>query len=260
MKLPEFGIAHLAVVPIRFEPSDRSEQVSQLLFGETIEILESDGNWDRVKCSWDGYEGWIDRKQYQIILHDSFHSYNPTFPQVCLDFLNPAQIGDQPLNLPIGSTLPRFDGNHFYINESTYTFFGKSILAGNTMLTTRLEELAFLFLNSPYQWGGRSPFGIDCSGFTQVVYKLLGKKLKRDAFQQAEQGATVDFFEEAKLGDLAFFDNEEEQIIHVGIVLTEGRIIHASGKVRVDKLDHQGIFNVENKKYSHKLRIIKRLL
>ena len=124
----------------------------------------------------------------------------------------------------------------------------------------KIVDNAMMYVNAPYLWGGRSPFGIDCSGFTQLVYKIGGKKLPRDAYQQAEIGQTLSFVEEAENGDLAFFDNEEGSIIHVGILLGENEIIHSSGKVRIDKIDHQGIFNVDTKKYSHKLRLIKKIL
>jgi len=124
----------------------------------------------------------------------------------------------------------------------------------------QLLELAMVFRNAPYLWGGRSPFGIDCSGLTQVLYKMVGLNIKRDAYQQAEQGQTLSFVEESDVGDLAFFDNDEGQIIHVGMLLGGNSILHASGKVRVDKLDHQGIFNVDTGRYSHKLRLIRRII
>ena len=117
-----------------------------------------------------------------------------------------------------------------------------------------------MYLNAPYLWGGKTPFGIDCSGFTQMVYKLNGFALPRDAYQQAEIGETLSFVEEAEPGDLAFFDDDEGNIIHVGMVLEQGTIIHASGKVRIDALDHQGIYNKELKNYSHKLRLIKKII
>ncbi|HRG90423.1 MAG TPA: C40 family peptidase, partial [Chitinophagales bacterium] len=120
------------------------------------------------------------------------------------------------------------------------------------------ERVAMRYLNAPYLWGGRSPFGIDCSGFTQVVFKFADVQLMRDAYQQAEQGAMVNFVEESQPGDLAFFSNDNGKIIHVGIVLKDQRIIHSSGKVRIDRLDHFGIYNADTKKYSHQLKVIKR--
>ena len=101
--------------------------------------------------------------------------------------------------------------------------------------------------------------GMDCSGFSQVVHRIVGNDLPRDASQQVELGDTISFVEEAQAGDLAFFDNEEGNITHVGICLGGGDIIHASGSVRIDKLDHIGIFNADKGTYSHKLRVIKRI-
>jgi cell wall-associated NlpC family hydrolase len=123
-----------------------------------------------------------------------------------------------------------------------------------------LIETAFMYVNAPYLWGGKTPFGIDCSGFTQMVYKLNGYALLRDASQQATQGVPLSFIEESEAGDLAFFDNEEGKIIHVGIIMDDNYIIHASGKVRVDRLDHLGIYNAELNKHTHKLRVIKKII
>ena len=117
-----------------------------------------------------------------------------------------------------------------------------------------------MYLNAPYLWGGKTPFGIDCSGFTQMVYKLNGYKIHRDASQQALEGEPLSFIEESEVGDLAFFDNDEGNIIHVGIIMENNYIIHASGKVRIDRLDHLGIYNPELKKHTHKLRVIKKII
>jgi cell wall-associated NlpC family hydrolase len=198
----------------------------------------------------------------------------------------------QPIPIVLGSSLPKYKDKEFFIGKIKYSFEGEAICPFVKKIKQSsfrgIEEVARWYLNTPYLWGGRSPFGIDCSGFTQMVFKLNGIKLKRDAWQQAEQGTTISFLEEAQPGDLAFFDNEEGKIVHVGIILNtiphlnppqrgglshatlsplgragEGsgfKIIHASGKVRIDKLDHQGIYNEEMKKYSHRLRVIKHCL
>jgi len=119
---------------------------------------------------------------------------------------------------------------------------------------------ALIFLNAPYLWGGRTPFGIDCSGFTQIIYRLQGIKIPRDAYQQADLGTPLNFIEESEEGDLAFFNNNEGKIVHVGLIMKNNQIIHASGKVRIDKIDQKGIFNIEKNKHTHKLRIIKKLI
>jgi cell wall-associated NlpC family hydrolase len=170
----------------------------------------------------------------------------------------------------MGSSLPGLEGQFFTINGENYVFEGP--VSDSTQLEEasspqeRIEakkgitEDAMLYLNSPYQWGGRSPFGIDCSGFAQMVYKLKKIKLLRDASQQATQGEVVNLLEEAEPGDLAFFDNEEGNITHVGILLDHFRVIHASGSVRIDSIDHEGIYDEKQGKYTHRLRLMKRIV
>jgi len=123
-----------------------------------------------------------------------------------------------------------------------------------------LAKTAYLFLNAPYLWGGRNLLGIDCSGFTQIVYKINGIPLDRDASQQALQGQTLSFIEESEAGDLAFFDDTEGNITHVGLLLEDHHIIHASGCVRIDRIDQSGIFNSETQSHTHKLRFIKKMI
>jgi cell wall-associated NlpC family hydrolase len=148
--------------------------------------------------------------------------------------------------------------NHADINSTNYDFEGLRV--SGVKPKDNLVKTAYQYLNSPYLWGGKTPFGIDCSGFTQMVYKLNGYKLLRDASQQSTQGEVLSFIEESEPGDLAFFDNEEGKIIHVGIMLENNYIIHASGKVRIDRLDHLGIYNAEINRHTHRLRVIKKII
>ncbi|MEO6883663.1 MAG: C40 family peptidase [Bacteroidia bacterium] len=255
-----FGICTLSIVPCRKEPAHRSEMVTQLLFGEHFSILEKKNSWCRIKIAHDAYECWVEQKQITEISEKSFLLLNKTPANFALDLVQivSAQNPEMLFPIVIGSILPSLKNKDFSIEKNKFSYEGqaKKIIKFSK---NSIVENAYLFLNTPYLWGGRSPFGIDCSGFTQIVYRLSGMNLQRDAHQQATQGETLNFVEEAESGDLAFFDNEDGKIIHVGIVLPENKIIHASGKVRVDTLDHYGIFNVAEKKYSHTLRLLKRM-
>jgi hypothetical protein len=252
-----FGICNLAVIPLRLEPSDRSEIVSQILFGEHFELLEKQKQWRKVKLHFDQYEGWIDEKQFQLLNSDEFHALNQLPIVLNGDLVEYITYPpNQLIPITLGASLAFLTIDA--INQSGFSFDGE--IRTGVQPKSNLLETAFLYLNAPYLWGGKTPFGIDCSGFTQMVYKLNGYHLLRDASQQASQGIPLSFIEESEAGDLAFFDNDEGKIIHVGIIMDDNYIIHASGKVRVDRLDHLGIYNAELNKHTHKLRVIKKII
>ncbi|KFF16802.1 C40 family peptidase [Flavobacterium hydatis] len=252
-----FGICNLAIVPVRFEPSDRSEIVTQLLFGEHFEILEQQNQWSKIKIQFDDYEGWVDSKQYQIISEANYNLLSSDAQILNADLIDYiTSPNNLLLPIPLGASLTFL--NNSEINTSNFEFEGTK--TSGVKPKKNLINTAFMYQNAPYLWGGKTPFGIDCSGFTQMVYKLNGYKIHRDASQQALQGDSLSFIEESEAGDLAFFDNEEGNIIHVGIIMDNNYIIHASGKVRIDRLDHLGIYNPETNRHTHKLRVIKKII
>ena len=252
-----FGICNLAIVPVRAEPSDRSEIVTQLLFGEHIEILERQNQWARIKIQFDDYEGWVDSKQYQVISEANYKQLSNESIILNADLIDYISAPENLLlPIPLGASLSFL--NNSEINTSSFEFEGTK--TSGVKPKSALINTAFMYLNAPYLWGGKTPFGIDCSGFTQMVYKLNGYKIHRDASQQALDGESLSFIEESEAGDLAFFDNDEGNIIHVGIIMDNNYIIHASGKVRIDRLDHLGIYNPELNKHTHKLRVIKKII
>jgi cell wall-associated NlpC family hydrolase len=256
MSTIEYGICTLSVVPLRAEASDKSEMISQLLFGECFSVLEKQEKWIKIRGTWDEYEGWIDPKQVLLGISEN-DALSSKHASVVVDKFAELEIDSANTIISIAST-QSVDIIQKYTDRK-FRFLGRMVEMGSKAIEP-IDVLAKRWLHTPYLWGGRSVFGIDCSGFTQNVFKMQGIALQRDAYQQAEQGTLVNFIEEIQAGDLAFFDNEEERIIHVGIVLDKQTIIHASGQVRIDRLDHQGIFNVDTKRYSHKLRIIKRMM
>jgi hypothetical protein len=252
-----FGICNLAIIPLRAESSDRSEIVSQVLFGEHFEVLETLKQWAKIRLQYDGYEGWVDSKQFQPITKDQYEQLSQEAIILNSDLV---EYITSPNNLlmpiPLGASLSFL--NHADINVSGFDFEGMRITGVKPK--SNLINTSFMYLNAPYLWGGKTPFGIDCSGFTQMVYKLNGYHLLRDASQQATEGEALSFIEESEPGDLAFFDNEEGKIIHVGIIMDDNYIIHSSGKVRIDRLDHLGIYNAETNRHTHKLRVIKKMI
>lgn len=257
----EFGVCNLALVPLRAEASDKSEILSFLLFGDCFEILGTQPKWLQVRTLSDDYTGWIDPKQCQSLTDSQLHQLQEntvvTGP-VISQTIERADNGER-LCLAAGSKIPTPNAVHqFTIGERTYRFTEGPQLAAGSNLDNNIIDYARFYSNAPYLWGGKSVFGIDCSGFTQMVFRMLGIEIPRDAWQQAEQGSVVNFLQEVKPGDLAFFDNDEGRITHVGIILDSQQIIHASGKVRIDVLDDQGIYNAETGRHTHKLRIIKR--
>lgn len=260
-----YGISNLSSIPVRTEPTEKSEMCTQILFGEHFEILEESDKWCRIKLSIDGYEGWIDKKMVIYIDDNEYSSLNKTQQPVTSDLFNIVQQVNHYRNFLIvaGSTLPYYNEKQatFNVAGTTYRLEGNALLK-NAKVDTRTKVItaALNYFNSPYLWGGRTPLGVDCSGLTQITYKIGGIHLPRDASQQATIGTHFSFVEEALPGDLAFFDNENGDIIHVGIIWEKNKIIHSSGKVRIDNIDHAGIYNIETKRYTHKLRLMKRII
>ena len=235
------GICNVTVAPVRAEGSDKAEIVTEILFGESADILEVNKNWTKIKMHYDGYEGWMDTKQLKPVIDEDFAKRKVT---VVTEDFSSVIMNDGRTLLSMGSEV-----------EFPAVASRRSHDLRESIALTAKE-----FINVPYLWGGKSFFAVDCSGFTQLVYKIHNIKLPRDASQQVEIGESLTFVEESQPGDLAFFENPEGKIIHVGIMLDNQRIIHASGKVRIDTLDSTGIFNKEMNKHTHKLRVIKNVL
>ncbi|MFT4679495.1 MAG: hypothetical protein ACI9RU_003087 [Litorivivens sp.] len=249
----EYGICLLPSVPCRKEGADSAEMVSQLLYGELYTVIEKEEKWILIRSLLDNYDAFICQKQFFSISPEEFQKLSTSNRKVIVNSQEPFRP---------------FDGAHLIMPGGSIEIPGKlaqqegfvSSLSANG---DELLKMAQQYKGAPYLWGGKTTLGIDCSGFMQVIYRAIGVHLPRDAWQQASQGEAVNFIEECITGDMAFFDNDKGRITHVGMIMKEEgelKIIHASGWVRVDTLDHQGIFAADRQGYSHKLRTLRRLL
>jgi len=255
----QYGICSLSRIPVRATASEQAEMTTELLFGDLFEIRSKHGSWLYIQTEYDGYIGWIcsrnemplTREQYEHLKNQMIHTSFETVEELKDESHN------RKFPVLMGSSFPRMHKHEFKINDTEYKFTGRVSSPLQHISRKSLVNFAMLYLHAPYTWGGRNPFGIDCSGFVQMVFKMARIRLPRDAGDQAKTGELLSFPEEAQPGDLAFFDNEEGKIIHVGMILANSNIIHASGCVRIDNLDHHGIYHLQRHEYTHQLRLIR---
>jgi hypothetical protein len=253
----EYKICTVAAAPVRKEPAHRSEMTSQLLFGETMAVLATEKEWVHIRSLYDHYEGWITHHLAEGIGEGVATESSPF---VATALVNPVTLPSELINAPMGSSLTGYDPETRLLWDGQHKYHGTLRFTAHHPDLDLLERTVQPWINAPYLWGGRTFMGVDCSGFTQTVFKVLGKKLQRDAYQQANEGEGVEGLSDAATGDLAFFHNEAGKIVHVGILLDDTRIIHASGKVRIDAIDKTGIVNSSTGQRTHTLHSIRRMI
>lgn len=254
----EYAVIAVPAAPLRRKPGQRKEMVNQLLFGEFVKVIrEKAGLWVKVKSLHDDYEGWLTASLLRPV---SKEMARQRIRFVVTDQLGQLLLGENRMFVPGGASLPQFKDGQGLLGEEPYTFSGfyrdRDEQVPDAVLVC---QLARGWLNAPYLWGGRTLLGVDCSGFVQVIFKMAGIDLPRDAWQQAQMGQVVKKLADAKAGDLAFFDNRED-IVHTGILLGNHEIIHAQGKVRIDDITNKGIINRETGKRTARLRAIRRVI
>lgn len=246
------GICLLSCAPMRRDPSERSEMVSQLLFGEYFVVRETFGEWLYVRSGIDDYPGWVSAR----MIHDLPGDFPlASMPHVICSPYAICTVAGKQIHLPGGSLLPAaIEHSTFALAGQQYTFAGGLAQPDEAGILAH----ALQYLGAPYLWGGKTIFGIDCSGFLQIVCRMAGHWIPRDTCQQSQIGRDIPL-EMAAAGDIAFFRNDNEKVTHTGILCSADSIIHASGCVRIDRFGAKGIFNEDEKRYTHKYPTIKRL-
>ncbi|RYD77212.1 MAG: hydrolase Nlp/P60 [Sphingobacteriales bacterium] len=248
-----YAICIVPVAPMRSLHDHRAEMSSQVIFGEQVKIISTtDDGWALLECCNDGYTGCCRMNQF-LIIENPIELKN----EYCNEWVQPIYLNDEKLMVPLGADLSILKNS---LQDVKLKYDGKVLIATQQKFTEEnVIKLSEPYLNTAYLWGGRTVFGIDCSGFAQAVFKMMNIALPRDANQQVNEGEGIGFLPEVKTGDLAFFDDEDGKIIHVGILLNSQQIIHASGNVRIDNIDSEGIINTGTGRRTHKLRVIKRI-
>jgi hypothetical protein len=261
MEILDYGVCRLSIVPVRAEASDKSELTTQLLFGDHYEVTDAtkDKKWLRIRSNFDQFDGWLDAKQHHPVSQEYYEYLNRADFKITTDVTASLLYNKSPQIILMGSMIP-ISSSELFKMEEQFAFNGEAKNLGQKREYEYLKNVAFKYLNAPYLWGGKSPFGIDCSGLVQMVFKICGYRLFRNSWQQSNQGKSFRDIEQGKPGDLVFFKNAEGKVNHVGIMLEGDRIIHASGKVRVDHLNEEGILHLETKIYSHQFSHIRRIL
>lgn len=255
-----FGYCSLSCIPLRRGPDLSSEMISQVLFAEAFEVLERSGSFAKVRLGHDSYEGWLDWRQATEVDPEEYRwLVSEERPRLVSGVTCRAGVGDRLLTLLCGTVLPGYGGDRFVLPGGLTGWVDGEVVTSKSWCPAAFQDIVAGYLHAPYLWGGRSPLGIDCSGLVQMVYRRFGVALPRDCVDQRTVGDPINSLSQAEVGDLVFFASALDESDHVGLVMPEGQVAHASGCVRIDRLDEEGIVRSDTGHRSHLFREVRRM-
>ncbi|MGM1429485.1 C40 family peptidase [Sphingobacterium lactis] len=250
------AVCTLSSISVYQEPTIAAVRVYELLFGEGLLVLERAKEWVYIRVLETDIQGWVMEGQFEEV--DAVPTYD-----FIVDDVGGFALGDEQATIALFHGSPMPENGVLTTKVNTYNFLNDPLKVNFGFEVERdresLENFTATYLNKTVSHKGRTEHGLDSIGLCGLFYRHFGFELPKDLESMLTLGKAIDFISEIQDGDLAFFENEEGIVDHVGLVVSEDEVLHVREKVRIDHLDNEGLFNKDLNQVTHKLRIVKRI-